>query len=108
MGVEIVHHQMDVARCGINLLEQVLYKSDKVGLGTMISDYNCLPSSLGFHCHEQIAGSGTFVLIMAKIEQKTGKLDAEQNKKIYKNALPARLKKAPISGIRLKNRFQLK
>jgi hypothetical protein len=47
MGVEIVHHQMDAPRRGINLLEQVLYKSHEVGFSTMICNHDVRRPSFG-------------------------------------------------------------
>src|SRR5208282_1836726 len=62
VSVEIVHHQMDTPRRGINLLEQVLYKSHEVCLGTMVGDHNRPPPSFGFDRHKQVASASASVL----------------------------------------------
>src|SRR3989338_4334664 len=64
VGVEIVHHQMDTSRRGINMLEQVLYESHEVGLGAMIGDHDRPPPSFGFDRHEQVASASTVILII--------------------------------------------
>ncbi len=64
VGIEIVHHQMDALRRGINLLEQVLYESHEVSLGAMIGDHDRPPPSLGFNCHEQIASPRALILVI--------------------------------------------
>src|SRR3989338_9049708 len=60
MGIEVIHHQMDTSRRGINLLEQVLYESHEVGLGTMVGS----PPSFGLDRHEQVASARAVVLVI--------------------------------------------
>ena len=54
VGIEIVHHQMDAFRLGINLLEQVLHESHEVGLGAMVGDHDRPPPSLWLDRHKQV------------------------------------------------------
>jgi len=55
VGVEIIHDQVDPLGGGINLFEQMLDESDKVGLGTMVGDPDGAAPALGFYGHEQVA-----------------------------------------------------
>src|SRR3989338_6829832 len=64
MGVEIVHHQVDTSRRGINLLEQVLHESHEIGLGAMIGDHDRPPPSLGLDRHEQVASASAVILVI--------------------------------------------
>jgi len=64
MRVEVVEYQMDATCRRIDLFEQVLDKSDEVGLGTMIGNLHGPSSALGFDRHEQVAGTAPNVLII--------------------------------------------
>jgi len=64
MGIEIIHDQMDVASCGIDLFEQIANEGYKVQFGPVVSDQNCSPSAFGLHRHKQIAGANTHVFII--------------------------------------------
>jgi len=64
VGIEVVQNQMDAARGGIDLFEQMPDEDDEIDLGTMVGNHDGSPSSLGFHCHEQIAGAGANVLVI--------------------------------------------
>lgn len=47
VGIEVVHNQMDAARCRIDLFEQIANEGYKVELGAVISNQNCSPPTLG-------------------------------------------------------------
>lgn len=59
MGVEIVHDQVDEARLGIDMFEQVLDKGNKVSLGSVVGDRDGTLATLWFHSHEQVASAGS-------------------------------------------------
>ena len=64
MRVEIVEHQVNTARRGIDLFEQVLNKGNEVRLGTMLGNLHGPSSALGFDCHEQVACATANVLVI--------------------------------------------
>ena len=49
MGIEVVQHQMDALRLGIDLLEQVLDEGHEVGFGAAIGDFDGSLATLGLH-----------------------------------------------------------
>src|SRR3989338_6246985 len=58
MGIEIVHHQMDSSRRGINSLERARRKTHKVGLRTMTGTHTPPPPPLGSTRHKQLKPKG--------------------------------------------------
>src|ERR1019366_8103464 len=68
MGVEIVHDQMDAARLGVDVFEQVLDKGNEVRLGAVVGDRDGTSATLRFHRNEQVAGaaSGIFVIVFCR------------------------------------------
>ena len=62
--IEVVHHQMEAARGGIDVFEQVLDESDEVRLGTAVGDQDRSLSTFGLYRDEQIASADAYVLVI--------------------------------------------
>ena len=64
VGVEIVHHQVDTARFGIDLLKQMLDECNEVGFGAAVGDQDRSPATFGLDSHEQIAGARAHIFVI--------------------------------------------
>jgi len=68
MGIEVVHDQMDAARPGIDMIEQVLDKGNEVRFGAVVGDRDGTSATLRLYRDEQVAGasSGIFVIVFRR------------------------------------------
>lgn len=58
VDVPVVQNQMNAARPGVDLLDELAREGHEVGFGASLGDHHGTPAASGLHGHKQIAGAG--------------------------------------------------